>query len=183
VAAQIPEVVDQNIATIHELRMKSDRGRRADQVFVDGVTAFFGSTLALYLHLAVYGAALVIASGLFLAGRTDSPINHSFISECASLEAIFLALFVLINQRRTDALERKHQDLHFQVSLLSENEITKLARLLDGIATKVGVEKSQRTEVDEIKGDHDPKSILDRLSAYESARPTPLTDDSALKPG
>jgi uncharacterized membrane protein len=56
-----------------------------------------------------------------------------------SLEAIFLALFVLSSQNRlaTQADKRAHLDL--QIDLLAEREMTAVLQLLQDIAAHLGV--------------------------------------------
>jgi uncharacterized membrane protein len=62
-----------------------------------------------------------------------------------SLEAIFLALFVLASQNRlaTQADKRAHLDL--QIDLLAEREMTAVLQLLQDIATHLGVAHSTGT--------------------------------------
>ena len=77
-----------------------------------------------------------------------------------SLEAIFLALFVLSSQNRlaTQADKRAHLDL--QIDLLAEREMTAVLQIVQDIATQLGVkyaagsprieELSQETDVHEL---------------------------------
>ena len=51
----------------------------------------------------------------------------------ASLEALFLATFVLISQNRLSTAETKRADLDLQISLLTEHELTKLTEMVEEI--------------------------------------------------
>jgi uncharacterized membrane protein len=62
------------------------------------------------------------------------------LTTMVSLEAIFLALFVLSSQNRmaTQADKRAHLDL--QINLLAEREMTAVLQLLQNIAAKLDVD-------------------------------------------
>ena len=98
------------------------------------------------------------------------------ISLAATLEAIFLALFVLINQRRMNAVERRHSDLDLQMSLLVEQEVTKLARVTSLIAQKLGVENAAINDLKKAGLDIKASDVLEKISDVENNSPTHLTD-------
>lgn len=159
------EAIDRNIATIHRMRKDSDEGRRSDQKFVDHIANFAGTTSFLYAHVFFYG------SWFFIGRKTEA------VGVTASLEAIFLSVFVLINQRRLNAVERKNSDLHLQMSLLAEHEVTKLARVTDLIAQRLGVNTPETQDLEDVKKDIHPDDILKRISDHEKSSPTDLTSD------
>jgi uncharacterized membrane protein len=68
------------------------------------------------------------------------PYPFQLLCMIVSLEAVLLSTFVLIKQNRMSALadERSHLDL--QVSLLAEQEVTKVIQMLQRISTHLGVE-------------------------------------------
>ncbi len=81
----------------------------------------------------------------------------------ASVEAIFLSTFVLITQNRMAAAADKRADLDLQVSLLAEHEITKLTALATEMAHRMGVRTGLEQELDEIKQDVAPDTVLDNI--------------------
>ncbi len=58
-----------------------------------------------------------------------------------SLEAIFLSIFVLVSQNRSSYVDALREELHLQVNLIAEEEITKVLRVLAEIRKKVGITK------------------------------------------
>ena len=94
------------------------------------------------------------------------------VSLILSGEAIFLAIFVLINQRHNDQVERKNADLHLQMSLVAEHKITQIARLLDLVAAKVGIEAQEPGEMDAAKTETEATEILKHLEEVEAQAPT-----------
>jgi uncharacterized membrane protein len=55
-----------------------------------------------------------------------------------SLEAIFLSTFILISQNHETRLSERRNQLDLQINLLTEQENTKMLKLLERIAEKVG---------------------------------------------
>ncbi len=161
----IVDNVDQNIEAIHSHRKNSDEKRRLDQKLVDHVAGFLGTINSIYIHMIVYI--------IFATFRSAEQVGI-----LASIEAIALAVFVLINQRRLSALERKNSDLHLQTSLLTEQEITRLARVTDLIAVKLGIDLVVRDELKDVKKDILPTEVLKRITAHQESWPTHSTSDS-----
>ncbi len=161
--------VDRNIATIHQMRIESDEKRSPDQKIIDYIAHFAGRPLFLYLHAVSYGSWLISGKRLEIVGLA------------ASLEAIFLSLFVLINQRRMDAIERKNSDLHLQMSLLAEHELTRIARVSDLIAKHLGVSTSTVQDFEAVKKDVLPNEVLNRISEHEEKSKTSSASDGTKK--
>ena len=91
--------------------------------------------------------------------------DESFVvlAMVASVEAIFLSTFVLITQNRMAAVADKRADLDLQISLLAEHEITKLATLVSDMAHRMGVETAVEQELEEIKHDVAPATVLEEI--------------------
>lgn len=169
-------VVDRNIASVHAMRKRFDENRHPSQKFIDDVVAYAGSTKSLSIHLLFYGLCL----GAFFFAPVSSlqhyHINVGTISLGASLEAIFLAVFVLISQRRLNSLENKNSALHLQMSLLVEHEITRIAEVTDLIARHLGVNSPSVKNLEEVKVNISPDQILNRISEHEKKSPVNPTD-------
>ena len=87
----------------------------------------------------------------------------------ASVEAIFLSTFVLISQNRMAAASDKRADLDLQISLLAEDELTKLAALVSAIAKRLDVRTEVDAELDEVKRNIAPEAVLDEIEAAQQA--------------
>ncbi|MBC7371023.1 MAG: DUF1003 domain-containing protein [Bdellovibrionaceae bacterium] len=155
--------IDNNIETVHRMRREADDRRRLDQKFVDSFASFAGSPLSLYAHVVFYGVCLMFTRSL------------SEIGMIASLEAIVLAVFVLINQKRLNQLERRDADLHLQTSLLIEAEVTELARAIDLILKHHKIDSKDQSDLDEAKADIVPSEVLQKISDQEASEPTAYT--------
>jgi uncharacterized membrane protein len=74
--------------------------------------------------------------------RPFDPFPFPFLTMTVSLEAIFLALFVLASQNRLSRQADKRSHLDLQVDLLAEREMTAVLQLLQDIASHLRVETS-----------------------------------------
>lgn len=170
-----PSAVDQNIAAVNDHRLLSDENRSPDQKFIDRISEFVGSKTSLYLHIIFYSAFIVLhalASQDFIRSWGATTDN---LSSTASLEAIFLTVFVLVNQRRMKSLERKNMDLHLHMSMLAEHEVTRLTQMTSLIAKHLGVDISKIVDLDELVRDIGPAEILEKISVHEAERPTTMS--------
>jgi len=122
-----------------------------------------------YLHIAVLGLWIADNLGL-VAGLPRWDPSFMILAIGASVEAIFLSTFMLVTQNRMAAADEKRADLHLQISLLAEHEITKLASSLEAVARRVGVPVEFDRELQEVKQDVAPEEVLDHI---ESAAPGP----------
>jgi uncharacterized membrane protein len=79
-----------------------------------------------------------------------------------SLEAIFLATFVLIKQNRMSkrADQRAHLDL--QINLLAEREMTLMLQMLQRICTRLGV-RMQDQEIEDLAAETSVEALAQQL--------------------
>jgi uncharacterized membrane protein len=160
--------LERNIEALERRR----REEEADATFQDrlamAIARFSGSMAFVYVHLALYGLWIVANLG-FVPGV--QPWDESFVvlAMMASVEAIFLSTFILINQNRMAAVADKRADLDLQISLLAEHELTKVVAMVDAIADHLGISHQARDEVDELKRDVAPEAVLDAISSTERA--------------
>ena len=141
--------IGRNIRAVENERARTDGRRRIDARTIDLITAYAGSPRSLYLH------------AIFYAGCLTARYAHTDL--VATLEGIFLAIFVLINQKQMKTREGKDSDLHLQMSMLAEHEVTRIAQVTDLIAKKLGLDTDHIVGLEEAKADIDPNDILNRL--------------------
>jgi uncharacterized membrane protein len=160
-------VLERNIRSMVEHRAQEEARATRQERVAQAITDFSGSMTFVYLHLTVFGAWIVANLGLIPGLQPWDP-SFVVLAMIASVEAIFLSTFVLISQNRISAAAEKRADLDLQISLLAEHEITKIAELVAAMAHRMGIEKAEDPEIEEIKRDIAPEAVLDEL---ESAPP------------
>ncbi len=155
-------VLERNIQALCERRKREAEDASWQERAAVAIGRFTGSMTFVYLHLFVFG--IWIAANLhWIPGIPAWDDTFVVLAMVASVEAIFLSTFVLINQNRMAAADDKRADLDLQISLLSEHEITKLTELVSEIAIRMGVKTNVQSELDEIKRDVAPDAVLDTI--------------------
>jgi uncharacterized membrane protein len=155
-------VLERNIKALVERRRREQAAATVQQRVADAITAFTGSMVFVYLHLAVFGF-WIIANLRWIPGVPAWDDSFVVLAMIASVEAIFLSTFVLISQNRMAAEADKRADLDLQISLLTEHELSNLASVVNQIAQKLQVEADAQRELDEAARAIAPERVLDRI--------------------
>lgn len=151
-------IVERNISSLLDQRKQEELNKTAQDKIADMITTFAGSMAFVYIHLCMFG--LWIVWNLGWLGLP--PFDESFVvlAMFASVEAIFLSTFVLISQNRANLQADKRADLHLQVGLLSEHEVTHLITLVRAIAKKMEIEDAYHPELEELAQDIRPENVM-----------------------
>jgi len=168
-AAAIAPVVERNIAALVARRRRDQARASTQEKVADAVTGFVGSMRFVYLHLAIYGAWIVVNLG-WVPGAPRFDPTFVVLAMVASVEAIFISTFVLVSQNRMGAMAERRAELDLQISLLSEHEITRLLALTTEMARRMGIEAAERDELRQLAADVAPEAVLDRMEASERQR-------------
>ena len=158
------DALKQNIHALAERRRQEADAAPRQEKAVHAISEFAGSMPSVYLHLVIYGVWLLAGLGLLPFLPHIDP-QLSMLGSVASLEAIFLATFVLISQNRSAAAADRRADLDLHISLLTEHELTKVAALIGAVAAKLGVEHESGAGVDEVSQEVAPEAVLDAIEA------------------
>lgn len=151
-----------NIEALNQRRQNEERAAPWTDKLADVITHFTGSMRFVLLHGAIFGFWIVANLG-WVPGVPRWDESFVVLAMIASVEAIFLTTFVLISQNRMAASADKRADLDLQISLLTEHELTKTAKLLAEIARQVGVRTPVEEELEEVKQDVAPDAVLDAI--------------------
>src|SRR5689334_8648413 len=111
---RLADVLEQNIRTLHRLRERARRTRGVHDHLADAITAVSGRMAFVYLHLLWFGAWIVLNTG-YTGLQPFDPFPYGLLTMIVSLEAIFLATFVLISQNRLSVEAIQHADLALQI--------------------------------------------------------------------
>ena len=114
------------------------------------------------VHALVFIAWISANLGVFGLKPFD-PFPFGLLTMMLSIEAIFLTLFVLISQNRMQLDSDARAELDVQINLLTEYELTRLLRLTDLIADKLGVDKSKDPELKDLEADIDPEDVINQI--------------------
>jgi uncharacterized membrane protein len=169
----LADVIERNIRTVASLHVQTRKERTLQEHIADVITQFSGRMSFVYFHVVWFGVWILINTG-HLGIRPFDPFPYGLLTMVVSLEAIFLATFVLISQNRLseDADRRAHLDL--QIGLLTEHELTRTLQMLDAIQDKLGIENDSDVELAQLEMETRPEDVLaeiKRVEAYVKAHP------------
>ncbi len=134
-----PQAAIRNIEAVIRLEQEAAQRRSLADRVADLIAGFAGTVVFVLLHLAWFIAWASINTGLIPILPAFDPYPFQLLCMIVSMEGVLLATFVLIKQNRMSALadERSHLDL--QISLLAEQEVTKVLQMLERISTELGI--------------------------------------------
>lgn len=118
-----------------EARRRPPSSRIADAVA--GIAGTLGFVLA---HAALIAAWVGVNTGLVAGIEPFDPPPFGLLGGLFSLEGVLLAAFVLMKQNRMSARDEERAHLDLQVSLLAEQEVTKVIQMLERISTALKIE-------------------------------------------
>ena len=157
-----------NIQALEDRRRQEAAAAPAEARVAEAITRFTGSMRFVYVHLALYGAWIVVNLGV-VPGLPKFDPSFVVLAMVASVEAIFRSTFVLISQNRMAAAADKRADLDLHISLLTEHELTKLVELITAMAERAGVRANADPEIEEIKKDVAPEAVLDEIETKQDS--------------
>lgn len=160
------DVIERNIHNLARLRVESLHQRTLQERVADLITTFSGRMPFVYLHIIWFGLWIGINSGQLGIAPFD-PFPYGFLTMIVSLEAIFLATFVLISQNRLGAEAERRADLALHIGLVTEHEVTRVLQMLDAIQDKMGIENDQDSELAQLEMQTKPEDVLAAIRRME----------------
>jgi uncharacterized membrane protein len=136
-----------NKRIIRSLKTEADKRRSTAEKIADRLTHLFGSMPFLLLNLAWFVLWVAINSGLLPIVEAFDPFPFTFLTMLVSLEAIVLAIVVLISQNRAEKIADLRQEIDLQVDRAAEEELTKLLHMMCMLLEKHGVDLSDDQEL------------------------------------
>lgn len=135
----ITNVVERNVARVTELELELERSLSPLERRLHKVTRHVGTVRTIALHVSVIVLWCALNSGYVLAKPIDPPPFFGLVTVLA-IEAILLTLTVLMTQNYMQVLEEHRTRLLLQVSLLTEQEATKMLDVLARVERRLGGE-------------------------------------------
>jgi uncharacterized membrane protein len=162
----LSHVIERNIRTIIQLRLKAARGRRLQDRIADAITSLSGRMAFVYLHLVWFGAWILLNDGRLGVPPFD-PFPYGLLTMVVSLEAIFLSTFVLISQNRLSEEVERRADLDLHIGLLTERELTRVLQMLETIQDKIGIKDDDASELADLEMETEPEDVLAEIERLE----------------
>ena len=171
---------ERNISEMSKLERMALENRTPAEKFTDAVVTVAGRLWFVVLHAVCFGLWMLWNAGFSPTTPKYDPAPFSGLSAVVAMEGIFLALFILMSQNRSNrrADERAHLDL--QVNLLAEHESTKTLELLVAICAHHGLPQAKDPEIAGLLQRTEPAKLareIERQLPGTATQPDPKNSD------
>lgn len=143
----IAESAAQRRNTIRSFKAKANEKRSVSDKVADLLTASFGTVIFLVLNAVFFVVWISWNTGLVPGLTPIDPFPFGLLTMVVSLEAIFLAIIVLISQNREARVAELREEVELYINTYAENEITKVMYLLTLLLEKNGIDLSKDADV------------------------------------
>lgn len=135
----------------------------------------FSKVVGRVLGSATFFALLLLSHALWIVlnlnlwpWRPIDPYPFVFLATIASVEAPFITLLILINQRRHRQIEDVREEIELKVSMHAERQMSMVIRMLDEIRKSQGIRLADDDEYIEKMGrDLDPEALAETVEREE----------------
>jgi len=134
--------VAKNIRTMVELAQEA----RADRTHMDRVTDTIARTAGSLTFIAIHAVWFAVWIVLNHTRFVFDPYPYFLLSLIVVLEAVLLTSVVLRTQNHMTQLAERRAALDLQINLLSEQELTAMLHMLNGLCSRLGVHISIHDE-------------------------------------
>jgi uncharacterized membrane protein len=165
-----PSATARNVRAISDLEHSALAQRSVSARIGDAIASHAGKMWFIVFHAVWFCLWLWLNSGSRSRFAFD-PFPFQLLSTIVSLESIFLSLFILMSQNRSNIQADQRNHLELQINLLSEDENTKMLQMLQALCAhhklKIANDPeiramTKRTEINEVLSE-----LQDNLPASE----------------
>lgn len=144
---------------LQSFEAKSLAERTLAEKVADFLTSQLGSMRFLFINATWFFTWIAINTGLLPIVPPFDPFPFGLLTMIVSLEAIFLAIIVLISQNRASKIDDLREEVDLQINTIAEEEITKMIELQILLLNKNGIDVSKDEELQEMLKPTDPEKI------------------------
>jgi uncharacterized membrane protein len=164
----LSSVIQRNIRKIIQVRLKAAHEQSFQDRIANAMTAYSGSMLFFYVHIVWFSVWFLLNTG-HLGIQPFDPYPYGFLTMVVSLEAIFLATFVLISQNLLAKEAERLTDLGLHTGLLTEHELTRVLQMLRAIQNKIGISNDEDSDLADadLEMETNPEDVLSEIERLQ----------------
>lgn len=136
------EAIVRRRKAIRSLKARADAKRTFAEKVADTLTSKFGSITFLTMNFIWFAVWIPVNMGLVPGVEPFDPFPFGLLTMIVSLEAIGLAIIVLISQNREAKISELREEIDLQINTVADAELTKILHLLGIIMEKQGIDIS-----------------------------------------
>lgn len=145
------DLVKEHRQKISSFKNKMDLRRKLSDKIADFLTDAFGTVFFLGFNALWFGLWMLINTGFIPGVPVFDPFPFGLLTMVVSLEAIFLAIIVLISQNRAAQIENLREEIDLHINVQAEEEITRMLIILDKIHDHLGLPAKDDVELIKMK--------------------------------
>jgi uncharacterized membrane protein len=162
----VEQLTQKNVETVIRLEDAAREQRTATDRLAETIANFCGSMTFVWVHVVWFGGWILLNT---IPGiRHVDPFPFTFLTLIVSLEAIFLSTFILISQNLDSRISERRSHLDLQLNLLSEQENTKMIKMLHAIAAKLGADLTQDSDIEALSEETQPERLIEQIDARDN---------------
>ena len=181
----LPPHIEGTLHSIARLRVEHHQNATPFQRAVDQATAYLGHPLFICTLTTVIAAWIGLNLALTTVGyRPIDPPPFSSLGVATSLASLYVALVILVTQRREYKLTKLLEQLSLELAMLSERKMAKVIQLLEeSRRDNPHVHNRVDQEAEAMAEPADPQSVLEAIHETQirgvgrRERPTPFKED------
>lgn len=157
--------VEDAVQSLIDLHAEHHAGSSPLQKVIDGITDLMGRPA---FALALAGA---VAIWIVVAGQAHKGVHapaFAWLELAATLAALFVAVLILVSQRRETHLSERRAQLTLEMALLADKKAAKLIELLVALRRDMpAVRDHLDAETEAMMTPENPREVLDALKARD----------------
>jgi uncharacterized membrane protein len=166
---------------IRSLKAEADANRTWSDRFADRITSLTGSMPFLVINAAWFVIWIIINLGIIPGIEPFDPFPFGLLTMVVSLEAIILAIAVLISQNRAAKVDDLREEVGLQVNVIAEHELTRIMEMIMRLLEAQGIDVSDDEELQHMLKPTDVKE-LEQIVADQIADSHKSTTGAAPHP-
>ncbi|MEK7569479.1 MAG: DUF1003 domain-containing protein [Patescibacteria group bacterium] len=135
---------------LRTIKAKAAAKRTWGEKVADFMTSSFGSMLFLVFNLLLFVVWITINTNGIKSIPAFDPFPFSLLTTFVSLEAIILAIFVLIAQNRNSKVDDLREETNLQLNLIEEKENAKIIKMIALLLKRQGIDLSEDPELQKL---------------------------------
>lgn len=162
----MPQKLERRKQFFRSFEAKSLRSRSLLTQIADDLTTVCGSTFFLLLNIFGFVGWVLVNSGLIPGIEPFDPFPFGLLTMMVSLEAIILAIFILVSQNRSSHINTVRDEVNTRLNLIAEEEITKILEILSEIRQEIGIKRDDpelKQMIERIDTNYIERSIVGEL--------------------
>lgn len=156
-------VTQANIDIIKKIEDEFNKHRSFGDFIGDSIGGAASNIIFVLVHLVGIASWIVVNTHYFPHIKPFDPYPFSLLAFIITVESVFLFMFVLIKQNRMTRRAEQRSHLSLQISLLVEQELTKVLQIIEKISQSTGAQDSADNKTQELSKETDVETLAEKL--------------------